>query len=218
VDRALSAWSGGYRGYSWQLMLLEWDRNQLGQAVHIFVFLNTTGLGAASSNSLSMPQPWVASRRYHFNHLRARSDYCGSVSGFNDLIQHLTGQQTTAAVGLDSCLRAAGINPNAVSVNPAEPGAGPATAMVKPSDLRLLALNQHGRDVTSMIDFGKIGISWSLPVLKARRVEGSSGADVADKQPDATNAGSVAADTALATSAAALADTPVHSLQTGVFF
>jgi hypothetical protein len=92
--------------------------------------------------------------------------------------------------------------------------------MVKPSDLRLLALNQHGRDVTSMIDFGKIGISWSLPVLEARsRVEGSSdSADVADEQPDATNAGSVAADTALATSAAALADTPVHSLQTGVFF
>eukprot|EP00775_Hariotina_reticulata_P009193 gene9193-9359_t len=218
VDRALASWTDGYRGYSWQLQLLEWDRNQLGRAVHVFIFLNATGTSVASTDSKVTSQPWIPSSRYNFNHLRVRNDYCGSVSGFNVLIKHLTGQRTTAAVALDSCLRAAGIDPNAVPADPAAPGAGPAAAIVKPSDLRLLALTQHGRDVTSRVNFGKLGISWSLPAMETGKVRATGAADAADSHSEGNASGAAAADTPSAASTAGpTTDIPVHSLMTGLF-
>jgi hypothetical protein len=159
VRAALQEWGGSYTGYAWSVRFQQLNEHQLDGPAHVYVFLNRPEAPVAA----------VPAKVADFNELRLRPNYCGSASGFNDAFthaQHTENSVVSRAVDLTDCLIKAGMAPDVPPADPSDPSKGPARAPVRLSDLKLVAVDSQGVDVTHKFDFGDPVISWSLPVTR----------------------------------------------------
>lgn len=156
VRAALHDWTGNYTGYAWAVRFQELDEHQLDVPAHVYVFLNKPG-----ASVLSLP-----AQVEDFNDLRMHPNYCGSASGFNDFTHDHANSVVNRAVDLTDCLMKANIDPNVPAANPTDLSRGPSKVPVRLSDLKFVAVNAEGQDVTEKYNFGKPVISWSLPVSR----------------------------------------------------
>jgi hypothetical protein len=158
VRAALHEWSGNYTGYAWAVRFQELNEHQLEIPAHVYVFLDRPGAKIAS----------LPAKVEEFNDLRMHPNYCGSASGFNDYTQAHQHANTVVnrAIDLTDCLLKASIDPNVVPANPDDLSRGPAKVPVRLTDLKFVAVDAEGMDVTEKYNFGKPVISWSLPVTR----------------------------------------------------
>lgn len=159
VRAVLHEWSGNYTGYAWAVRFQELNEHQLEKPAHVYVFLDRPGAKIAS----------LPAKVEEFNDLRVHPNYCGSASGFNDYTQgHNHAQNTIVnrAVDLTDCLLKASVDPNVAPANPTDLSRGPSKVPVRLSDLKFVAVDAEGMDVTERYNFGKPVISWSLPVTR----------------------------------------------------
>jgi hypothetical protein len=157
VRVALHEWSGNYTGYAWAVRFQELNEHQLEIPAHVYVFLNKPGATISA----------LPSKVEDFNDLRMHPNYCGSASGFNDYThEHAAHTVVNRAVDLTDCLLKAAMDPNVPAANPTDLSRGPAKVPVRLADLRFVAVNAEGMDVTEQYNFGKPVISWSLPVTR----------------------------------------------------
>lgn len=186
MQRALTSWADGYHSYHWQLQLSNFTRYQVrGTPANVFVLVKSphasqplpllmpsssdAGADSINSNSNSKHADNSSSSkkpRYDVNELRTRPDLCGAIEGFSDDegAGQLSKVRVNAAVDLTDCLQRAGFD-TAVAPKVGEHAErGPARAVVKLSQLRVLALAADGTDLTNQFKFGKPVVSWTLPV------------------------------------------------------
>jgi hypothetical protein len=157
VRAVLHEWSGNYTGYAWAVRFQELNEHQLEIPAHVYVFLNRPGATIAS----------LPNKVDDFNDLRMHPNYCGSASGFNDYTHdHSANIIVNRAVDLTDCLLKASVDPNVAPANPNDLSRGPSKVPVRLSDLKFVAVNAEGMDVTDQYNFGKPVISWSLPVTR----------------------------------------------------
>jgi hypothetical protein len=158
VRAALHEWSGNYTGYAWAVRFQELNEHQLEIPAHVYVFLDRPGAKIAS----------LPAKVEEFNDLRMHPNYCGSASGFNDYTQAHQHANTVVnrAVDLTDCLLKASVDPNVAPANPDDLSRGPAKVPVRLTDLKFVAVDAEGMDVTEKYNFGKPVISWSLPVTR----------------------------------------------------
>lgn len=162
LQRALNQWSGGYKGYQWQVQLTNLRRYQkTKQPANVFVLLKD--MPGASA----LPTPRKSDSTIDPDEMRTRQDFCGSIEGFSDDL-HMANMTAAAAVDLTDCLQRAGINTAVEALNPTDSNSRPKHAAVKLSQLKLYALAPDGTDMTSSFDFGETLVSWTKP-LKLRR-------------------------------------------------
>lgn len=158
VRAALHEWSGNYTGYAWAVRFQELNEHQLELPTHVYVFLDRPGAKISA----------LPAKVEEFNDLRMHPNYCGSASGFNDYVQGHNHANTIVnrAVDLTDCLLKAAVDPNVAPANPEDLSRGPAKVPVRLSDLKFVAVDAEGTDVTEKYNFGKPVISWSLPVTR----------------------------------------------------
>lgn len=183
VRVALHEWTGNYTGYAWAVRFQDLNERQMEIPAHVYVFLNTPEARISS----------LPAKVEDFNDLRMHPNYCGSASGFNDYTHDHANTIVNRAVDLTDCLMKAKMNPDVPAANPTDLSRGPAKVPVKLTDLKFVAVNAEGEDVTDKYNFGRPVISWSLPVTRtASQVRASMLSEV-----DAVEARALAAPTAL---------------------
>lgn len=177
VRAALHEWSGNYTGYAWAVRFQELNEHQLELPTHVYVFLDRPGAKIAA----------LPAKVEEFNDLRMHPNYCGSASGFNDYVQGHNHANTVVnrAVDLTDCLLKAAVDPNVAPANPEDLSRGPSKVPVRLSDLKFVAVDAEGTDVTERYNFGKPVISWSLPVT---RTVGQVKAALAQEDPSEAQA------------------------------
>jgi hypothetical protein len=177
VRAALHEWSGNYTGYAWAVRFQELNEHQLELPTHVYVFLDRPGAKISA----------LPAKVEEFNDLRMHPNYCGSASGFNDYVQGHNHANTVVnrAVDLTDCLLKAAVDPNVAPANPEDLSRGPSKVPVRLSDLKFVAVDAEGTDVTERYNFGKPVISWSLPVT---RTVGQVKAALAQEDPSEAQA------------------------------
>eukprot|EP00775_Hariotina_reticulata_P002467 gene2467-2770_t len=159
LDNVLRQLSGGYEGYTWNVVVNNVNFTALeNRTFSLHVLLKQLNVTAA-------PLPKNADSTIDLDKLRARQDYCYSFAGFNTWAPHMPLNQDTrsVAIAITPCLQRNGINPDVSPKDPADPTSGPAALPITRQNIRLLCIDSAGLDCTPLVrkQF-KVALGWSI--------------------------------------------------------